>query len=101
MVERGLSNVTAHLLDETVTLTLDELSGACCVRRERIVELVEEGVIDPDSRENRWNFRATQLRRARKAIRLQEDLGINPAGAAVVLDLLEELEALRARLGDA
>jgi len=91
--------LTGYVLDETVTLTLTELSGACRVREERIIELVEEGVIEPEARRREWLFRSTQLGRAGKAIRLQRDLQINPAGAALVLDLLEEIEALRARLG--
>jgi len=32
------------------------------------------------------------------AFRLQHDLGINLAGVALVLDLLEEIEQLRSRL---
>lgn len=91
--------LTGYVLDETVTLTLTELSGACRVHEERIIELVEEGVIEPETRRREWLFRSTQLRRAGKAVRLQRDLQINPAGAALVLDLLDEIEALRARLG--
>jgi len=91
--------LTGYVLDETVTLTLGELSGACRVREEQIIELVEEGVIEPEVREPDWAFPSTQLERAGKAIRLQRDLEINAAGAALVLDLLEEIEALRARLG--
>jgi chaperone modulatory protein CbpM len=32
------------------------------------------------------------------ALRLKRDLGVNIAGAALAIDLLEELEELRARL---
>jgi len=39
------------------------------------------------------------LRRIRCAQRLEEDLGVNTPGVALVLDLLEELERIRARLG--
>lgn len=91
--------LTGYVLDETVTLTLTELSGACCVREEQIVELVEEGIVEPDIRQDEWSFPSTQLRRAGRAVRLQRDLEINAAGAALVLDLLEEIEELRARLG--
>lgn len=90
---------TGYVLDESVTLTLTELSGACRVREELIVELVEEGVIEPDIRQEHWTFPSTALRRAGRAVRLQRDLEINAAGAALVLDLLEEIEELRARLG--
>ena len=41
---------------------------------------------------------ATQMRRARVAMRLQSDLGINLAGAALALQLLDEIENLRARV---
>ena len=35
---------------------------------------------------------------ARVAVRLHRDLGVNPAGAALALQLMEELDTLRARL---
>lgn len=86
-------------MDETVSLTLGEFSYACRVREEQIVELVEEGIIEPEIQQRAWHFPATQLRRARKAMRLRQDLDINLAGVALVLDLLEEIEQLRAELG--
>jgi len=97
MVDPTHRVLTGYLLDETVSLTLAEISGACRVREERIIELVEEGIIEPEIQQRDWYFPATQLRRAHRAIRLQQDLEINLAGVAVVLDLLEELEELRAR----
>jgi len=56
-------------------------------------------VLWPDGREpHRWRFTGTHLRRATVAIRLQRDLGVNLAGAALALQLLDELEVLQARL---
>jgi chaperone modulatory protein CbpM len=37
------------------------------------------------------------VQRVQTAIRLQQDLGVNLAGAALALDLLEELQELRCR----
>jgi chaperone modulatory protein CbpM len=48
---------------------------------------------------HRWRFSGTHLRRATVALRLQRDLGVNLAGAALALELLDELDTLRARLG--
>jgi chaperone modulatory protein CbpM len=51
-----------------------------------------------------WRFSGESMVRARSALRLQRDLGINMAGIALVLDLMEEFESLRAHmktLGDA
>lgn len=92
--------LSGHLLDETVTLTLTEISYACRVGEGEIIDLVEEGIIEPAARRQpEWSFPATELQRARRAIRLRRDLDIDLAGIALVLDLLEELEELRARLG--
>jgi chaperone modulatory protein CbpM len=64
-----------------------------------VYELVEEGVLEPAGRDpQRWRFHGISVRRVRCAQRLEQDLGVNVAGAAVVLDLLEELERLRSRL---
>jgi len=67
--------------------------------RSFIVELVEEGVLAPVGREpHHWRFSGIHMRRARVALRLQRDLGVNTAGAALALQLLDEVEELRARL---
>ena len=85
--------------DEPAELTLAELSRASAVQTEFIVELVEEGVLTPAGPEPQvWRFTTTHLRRTRVVAHLHRDLGINLAGAALALELLEEIEALRARL---
>lgn len=99
MTDDGHKVLTGYVLDETVTLTLAELSGVCRVREEQIIELVAEGVIEPEYHQRNWAFPSTQLRRVGKAVRLQRDLEVNAAGVALILDLLEEIEELRARLG--
>jgi chaperone modulatory protein CbpM len=71
------------------------------VRTEYIIELVDEGIVEPmghQREQQQWSFTGKSLIRARKARRLQQDLGVNLAGAAVVLDMMEEIEQLRERL---
>ena len=88
------------ILEEEVVLSLGELCRASRLSAERVIELAEEGVVEPIGRSpERWQFRGVSLRRIRRARRLKEDLGVNTAGVALVLDLLEELEELRTRLG--
>ncbi len=66
---------------------------------EQILELVEYDVIEPRGREPaKWRFRGINIHRIRCAQRLERDLGINPAGAALALKLLEDLKQPRARL---
>jgi chaperone modulatory protein CbpM len=83
-----------------VSLSLDELCRACRVHSEWILQLVDEGILEPQGRaQGNWRFAGTSLRRVQTVWRLQHDLGLNLAGAALALDLLEEIEGLRTRLG--
>jgi chaperone modulatory protein CbpM len=91
--------LSGDLLDEDVELTLGEFCRTCQLPADRVYELVEWGIIEPLGREPAgWRFRWTSVRRVRCALRLEHDLGVNLAGAALALDLLEELDSLRARL---
>jgi len=97
--DKMLPQPSAIILEDQTDLTISEVCLACAVQVETIVELVDEGVLSPIGREpHRWRFTGTHLRRATVAIRLQRDLGVNLAGAALALQLLDELEALQARL---
>ena len=99
MSEKTLPQLTGYILEEQTQITLAELCRACAVHAERIIELVDEGVLEPVGREPaRWRFGGASLRRARMALRMQTDLGVNLAGAALALQLLEEVNALRTRL---
>lgn len=87
------------LLDEEIELSLNELCRACASSAEWVIELVEEGVLEPTGTQQlHWRFTGTSLQRAHTAMRLQRDLGINLAGVALALDLLEEIEILQTRL---
>jgi chaperone modulatory protein CbpM len=87
------------LLDEDVEMTLAQLCQACELSEAQIIELVEQGIIDPLGPEPaEWRFVSISLRRIRITRNLQRDLGVNAPGAALALELLEEIEELRARL---
>jgi chaperone modulatory protein CbpM len=87
------------VLDDDYHLTLGDLCRICGITAEQVLALVDEGVIEPANRETgRWHFHAVSIRRVRCAYRLNRDLGINLAGAALAVELLEEIEQLRARL---
>ncbi len=99
MSKELLSLVSGEVLDEDVELTLVELCQACQMQAEQVFDLVEQGVIEPLGQDPaRWRFRGISMRRILLVQRLERDLGVNVAGAALALDLLEELERLRARL---
>lgn len=97
--ENNSPGVVGILIEEHTELTLADVCGACTVEVSTIVALVEEGVLEPaGSDRQQWRFSGAQLRRATAALRLQNDLGVNAAGAGLALDLLEEIERLRAQL---
>lgn len=98
------SEVTPRVSSSTAPqpseLTLIEVGRACAVETTFVVELVHEGVIAPHigRAPEDWRFPASQLRYVSVAARLQRDLGVNLAGAALALQLLDEVETLRAQI---
>ncbi|KTC70264.1 putative chaperone-modulator protein CbpM [Legionella birminghamensis] len=81
------------------SLSLQEISHSFGVTRETIIEIVQEGIVTVDKNEkNEWLFDDEALSRIRTVIRLNKDLGVNLAGAGLVLDLLAEIDQLRALL---
>jgi chaperone modulatory protein CbpM len=91
--------LTGVLLDEQAELSLHDLCHACSTSTEWVIELVDEGVLEPiRHKEAQWRFSGPSLLRARAAMRMQQDLEINLAGIALALDLMEEIETMRERL---
>lgn len=87
------------VLNEQSLLTTNELCAACKVQIEWIVELVDEGILEPSGQATEhWRFSGSSLQRARTVRRLEQDLGVNIAGAALALELMDENDCLRARL---
>lgn len=91
--------LAGFILEDQEELTLDDLCRACAAQSELIVDLVHEGVLAPlGAAPELWRFTGVHLHRATVAVRLQRDLGVNPAGAALALELMDELDSLRAQL---
>ena len=90
----------AELLDADSDVTLLELCRVCEVHADYVIELVEIGVVEPRAGRwpAEWRFSPQALVRLRRAVRLNRDLAVEPAGAALVLDLMEEVADLRRRL---
>lgn len=86
-------------VDVIETLSLSELTMFCDTNAEWILTLVEHGVVVPISHTApEWQFTPPHIARARKAARLMRDLGLNVSGVALVLDLIEERDALARKL---
>ncbi|HVG05699.1 MAG TPA: chaperone modulator CbpM [Burkholderiaceae bacterium] len=85
------------LIDEH-TLDLHELASACAVPAEWVVERVEAGLLTCCSSEGEMRFASTHLVRARRMITTERSFDANGELAALVADLLEEVEQLRRRV---
>ena len=97
--EEMQSQMIGTILEEQAELSLADISRTCRVHAEYIIELVDEGVLAPVGREPvLWRFTGRHTHRVIVAMRLQRDLGINLAGIALVLELLDEVEVLRSRI---
>jgi chaperone modulatory protein CbpM len=100
MTENGAPGVaSAEVVEHGTLLTFQELCVSCNVNPDWVAGLVEQGAIDavgPTRQE--WRFTTLSLIRVAKAKRLERDLGLNLPGIALVLDLLDRLDAMHARL---
>lgn len=91
--------VTGILIGKEARYSLSELCHETAVHTEWVLTLVEEGILNPEGEHpEQWRFPSESCHRISKVIRLQRDLGLNLAGVALALDLLEEVERLRLRL---
>ena len=91
--------LTGIVVDEVSTVTIEDITRFCAVRREKIVDLIAEGIIEPEGqRPEEWRFSGRVLSRAKRAIRLESELDINLGAAAIILDLLDQIDDLRSAL---
>lgn len=99
MTKTDLAILSGEVLDEGTEITLVELCRSCSVQAETIEVMVEQGILEPSgTRGHYWCFPANSIKRMRIALRLQQDLDVNLAGAALALELLERIDQLHARL---
>jgi chaperone modulatory protein CbpM len=87
--------LTGQILEEFDLITITDLCRSCTVEIETITLLVEEGILEPVGGDvEHWQFTVGSLRRVKTAIHLQRDLGVNLAGAALALELLDRIAEL-------
>ena len=91
--------ITAYVFDDDACLTLEELCVACAVEPLWVIHHVEEGLLPALSGPvDNWRFSSACLTRTRRMRALERDFDAVPELAALMVDLLEEVETLRARV---
>jgi len=92
-------DILTGLVLEGRCFTLDELCAACAFEPEWLLRHIEEGLFPaPEGARTEWRFTAVGLVRARRMHALERDFEAVPELAALVADMLEELDDLRARM---
>ena len=86
-------------LTEDTWLTLEQVAAACPVEPAWLLRHLEEGLFpNAESVAGVWRFSGAALLRARRMRQLERDFEAVPELAALVADLLEEVDDLRGRL---
>lgn len=86
-------------LMEDSWLTLEQVAAACAVEPAWLLRHLDEGLFPhAQSMAGVWRFSGPALLRARRMRQLERDFDAVPELAALMADLLEEMDELRARL---
>ena len=96
----NIKTYRGQLIEDETLISVDELCHHCRVEVEEVVTLVQEGILDPSEevvrleRVQAWQFHISSVRRVRTVVHLQRDLGVNLAGAALAVELLDRIAEL-------
>ena len=99
MKQSTLSVLQCQVVEEEVEMSLVELCRACDAEADLVTQLVAHGVLEPrGAAPQAWVFVGASLQRTRLAVRLVRDLEVNLPGAALALDLMEQIRHLQQQL---
>jgi chaperone modulatory protein CbpM len=85
-------------LSDEHALEMEAFAAACGTQVDFVRLLVDEGLLAPAAQEPAWRFGGEEIARVRRIRRLQRDFEANLQSVAVMLDLIDEIERLRAQL---
>jgi chaperone modulatory protein CbpM len=92
-------DILVGCLMEDSWLTLEQIAAACTVEPAWLLRHIEEGLFPHvESVAGVWRFSGVSLVRARRMRQMERDFDAVPELAALVADLLEEMDALRGQL---
>ena len=89
-------------LVEDSWLTLEQVASACAVDADWLLAHLDDGLLPhTECVAGVWRFSSAAIRRARRMRQFERDFDATPELAALIADLLDEADALRARLRSA
>ena len=91
--------MTGEVLSEEHKLTLNDICESCGLSESKVRTYIEESVVEVRGDDVKlWRFSEVNMVRIQKACRLEQDLRLNPAGAALALELMSQIEDLKNQL---
>jgi chaperone modulatory protein CbpM len=92
-------DILSGCLMEDSWLTLEQVAAACTVEPAWLMRHLEEGLFPhAESVAGVWRFSGASLVRARRMRQMERDFEAVPELAALVADLLEEMDTLRGQM---
>lgn len=80
-----------------IHITLQEVCSSTGLSRETVIDIVDHGIVEPQGEvPEQWLFDDQCLCIVQRARRLQTDLELNWQGIALVIELLEQRDRLKA-----
>jgi chaperone modulatory protein CbpM len=91
--------LTGELLDES-SLSLEAFASACRVEVKWVVERIEAGHLNNNFKkhEKTWCFKSEDIVRARRLLSIEQSFDADAELAALVADLIEEVNQLKQKL---
>ena len=81
--------------EHDITLTYQEILHACEGEQDWLISILEENIITVHGNPQQASYSGWQLTRLRRAQRITRDFEASAPAAALILQLLDELETLR------
>ncbi len=85
-------------LSDDNLLELDVFAAACGTEADFVRLLVDEGLLAPAAAQPEWRFGGEELARVRRIRRLQRDFEANLQSVGAMLELIDQIDRLRAQL---
>ncbi len=86
-------------LVEDSWMTIEQVAAACTVEPAWLMRHIDEGFLPhAECVAGVWRFSSVSLQRVRRMRQLERDFEAGPELAALVADMLDEMDELRARL---
>jgi chaperone modulatory protein CbpM len=91
--------MTGEVLSEDHKLALKDICESCGLSESKIITYIEEGVVEVQGDDVKfWRFSEISMVQIQRVHRLERDLRLNPAGAALALELMSQIEDLKNQL---